>query len=94
MILSRRNKDGVAKNADDIAMLKKIAKELEVKNVADENRVDDMNVRVENLNMNVTLQHRTVMGCVEDRKYAICCCCAPLVPFLTSSDRYYRQGAD
>ena len=28
-----------------------------------------MNVNVENLNMNVSLQHRTVIGLVEDRKW-------------------------
>ena len=81
-----RNREGVAKNADEIAMLKKISKELDDKSVADEKRTDDLNVRVENLHMNVTLQHRTVMGCVEDRK-----CRATF--FLTPSDRY-RQGVD
>lgn len=67
--MSDRNKDGVAKNAEDIALLKKIAKELEAKANFDENRIDDNSVRIENINMNMTLQHRTVMGCVEDRKY-------------------------
>ena len=67
--MSDRNKDGVAKNAEDIALLKKIAKELEAKANSDENRIDDNSVRIENINMNMTLQHRTVMGCVEDRKY-------------------------
>jgi len=27
-----------------------------------------MNVNIENLNMNVSMQHRTVIGLVEDRK--------------------------
>lgn len=30
-----------------------------------------MNVNVENLNMNVSLQHRTVLGLVEDHKELI-----------------------
>ena len=36
--------------------------------------MSDLNVTVENLNMNVSVQHRTVLGLVEDRKfhYLIC----------------------
>ena len=52
-------------------MLKKIVKDLDVKSTDDENRVRDLNVNVENLNMNVSLQHRTVLGLVEDRKFLI-----------------------
>ena len=43
-------------------------KDLDCKSQDDENRVRDLNVNVENLNMNVSLQHRTVIGLVEDRK--------------------------
>ena len=43
-------------------------KDLDSKSQDDENRVREMNVNVENLNMNVSLQHRTVIGLVEDRK--------------------------
>jgi len=35
----------------------------------EEKKVSDMNVTVENLHMNVSMQHRTVIGLVEDRKY-------------------------
>ena len=63
-----RNTEGVAKNADDIAKLMKMARELSEKSQIDEKRVSDMNVNVENLHMNVSLQHRTVIGLVEDRK--------------------------
>lgn len=63
-----RNATGVAKNADDIANLKRMVQELCEKSQEDEKRVSDMNVNVENLNMNVSMQHRTVLGLVEDRK--------------------------
>ena len=57
------------KNTDDIARILAIVKDLEAKSQDDESRVREMNVNVENLNMNVSLQHRTVLGLVEDRKY-------------------------
>ena len=43
-------------------------KELEEKSSEDETKVSGMNVSIENLNMNVSMQHRTVLGLVEDRK--------------------------
>ena len=55
-------------NADEIARLKMIAGELDTKSQEDEKKVSDLNVTVENLHMNVSLQHRTVIGLVEDRK--------------------------
>ena len=58
------------KNTDDIAKILAIVKDLEAKSQDDESRVREMNVNVENLNMNVSLQHRTVLGLVEDRKYS------------------------
>ena len=48
--------------------MKKMVQELNEKSQEDEKRVSEMNVNVENLNMNVSLQHRTVLGLVEDRK--------------------------
>lgn len=48
-----------------------MVKDLEAKSQDDESRVSDMNVNVENLNMNVSLQHRTVLGLVEDHKELI-----------------------
>lgn len=51
-------------------MLKKTAHELDVRGLEDEKRVSELNVTVENLNMNVSMQHRTVIGLVEDRKFS------------------------
>ena len=45
-----------------------MVQELIEKSQEDEKRVSEMNVNVENLNMNVSMQHRTVIGLVEDRK--------------------------
>ena len=64
-----RNRDGVAKNAEEIALLKKIARELEQKSKHDEQRVSDMNVAIENLNMNVSLTNRNVANMLEDCKF-------------------------
>lgn len=69
VILSRcRNRDGVQKNAEEIERLKKICKDLESKSTEDERKVSDMNVNIENLTMNVSLNNRTVQGLLEDRK--------------------------
>ena len=43
-------------------------KEMNEKDQVDESRVSGLNVNVENLHMNVSMQHRTVIGLVEDRK--------------------------
>ena len=73
-----KNSEGVATNADEIAKLKKISNELDVRGQEDEKRVSELNVTVENLTMNVSMQHRTIIGLVEDRKlprqfhYLIC----------------------
>ena len=58
----------MAKNAEEIALLKKISNELDVRGQEDEKKTSELNVTVENLNMNVSMQHRTVIGLVEDRK--------------------------
>lgn len=42
--------------------------ELDIRGQEDEKRVSELNVTVENLNMNVSMNHRTVLGHVEDRK--------------------------
>jgi len=63
-----QNAEGVAKNAEEIARLKKVSNELDVRGQEDEKRVSELNVTVENLNMNVSMQHRTVIAQVEDRK--------------------------
>lgn len=52
-------------------MLKKTAHELDVRGLEDEKRVSELNVTVENLNMNVSMQHRTVIGLIEDHKEII-----------------------
>ena len=43
-------------------------KELESKSTEDENRVSEINVNVENINMNLSLHQRTITGLVNDRK--------------------------
>ena len=63
-----RNKEGVAKNAADIAHLMRMAKELENKSTEDEMKVSENNVTIENLTMNVAMQNRTVVNMMEDRK--------------------------
>ena len=42
--------------------------ELDIRGQEDEKRVSELNVTVENLNMNVSMNHRTILGHVEDRK--------------------------
>ena len=68
MLNFNRNRDGVAKNTADIELLKKICKELEQKSQIEETKVSDMNVNIENLIMNVSLQHRETSSIIEDRK--------------------------
>ena len=63
-----RNTSGVAKNTEDIALMKKMISELEKKSLIDEKRVNDLNVTVENVSMNLSIQHRTVINLIEDRK--------------------------
>ena len=58
----------MAKNTADIELLKKICKELEQKSQIEETKVSDMNVNIENLIMNVSLQHRETSSMIEDRK--------------------------
>ena len=44
-----RNTSGVAKNTEDIVLMKKMISELEKKSLIDEKRVNDLNVTVENV---------------------------------------------
>ena len=69
MVCCYRNKQGVAKNAEEIELLKRITKELENKSRDDEKKIGENYVNIENMQMNVSLQHRTITGLVEDRKY-------------------------
>lgn len=84
-----------------------MVKELNEKSQVDEKRVSEMNVNVENLNMNVSLQHRTVLGLVEDRKsilekVMLCFEARTLIYFQVSFKAIsvyhecsaFRQGAD
>ena len=66
--MSIRNKEGVAKNSDEIEKLKKICKELEQKTINNDNKISDMNVEMENLNMNIKLSMRELSDNLEDRK--------------------------
>lgn len=49
------NSKNIATNADDIALLKKICKELESKSILDEEKISENHINVENLHMNVSL---------------------------------------
>ena len=42
--------------------------EMNEKDQVDEKRVSELNVNVENLHMNMSLQHRTITEVCEDRK--------------------------
>ena len=74
----------MAKNKEEIDNLKRMVKELNEKSQVDEKRVSEMNVNVENLNMNVSMQHRTVIGLVEDRKLEL------LEKSLTSAQSFLK----
>ena len=43
-------------------------KDLEEKSLHEEKKVSENNVNIENLHMNVALNHKTIMGLQEDRK--------------------------
>ena len=67
-VLLCRNKDGVAKNAEDIALLKKMCHELEQKTIEDEKLISELNINVTNLSMNEKLHYREACDNYEDRK--------------------------
>lgn len=46
-----------------------MVEELDIRGQEDEKHISELNVNVENLTMNVSLQHRTITGLVEDRKF-------------------------
>ena len=56
--------------------------ELGIKSVQDEKRVNELNVTVENVQMNLSMQHRTVIGLIEDRKFTSAI--LPQFPILTN----------
>ena len=64
-----RNAAGVAENAEEIAKLKKMAKELEQKSINEESRVSEQGVTIENLHMNFSLFQRTTGDTLEDCKF-------------------------
>ena len=53
-IIENLNATAVQKNAADIANLMAMVKELEAKSLHDENRVNEMNVNLENMNINMS----------------------------------------
>ena len=65
-----RNAEGVSNNADEIEKLKAMIRELEEKSLFEEKRVSSNNVNIENLTMNMSMNHKTVVGLQEDRKYS------------------------
>ena len=70
-ILFYRNKEGVATNADEIEKLKRMIQELIEKSQEEEKKISDNHVNIENINMNLSLNQRTVMGLVDDHKELI-----------------------
>jgi len=60
--------------------------ELDARGQSDEKRLSEMNVTIENLNMNVSLQNRTVMGLVEDRKLLTPCQALSSIKTVSDSD--------
>ena len=63
-----RNKQGVADNAKEIDLLKKMVKELEQKTIEDEKMISELNVNVTNLTMNEKLHYREAQDNHEERK--------------------------
>ena len=70
-ILLYRNKEGVATNAEEIEKLKRMIQELIEKSQEEEKKISDNHVNIENINMNLSLNQRTVMGLVDDHKELI-----------------------
>jgi len=70
-ILFYRNKEGVATNAEEIEKLKRMVQELIEKSQEEEKKISDNHVNIENINMNLSLNQRTVMGLVDDHKELI-----------------------
>ena len=67
-----RNKQGVADNAKEIDLLKKMVKELEQKTIEDEKMISELNVNVTNLTMNEKLHYREAQDNHEERKLHFC----------------------
>ena len=68
MYFSLQEFDWSSKNAYEIAQMMATVKEQEAKSQHYENRVRNLNVNVENLNMYASLQHRTSLGLFKDHK--------------------------
>lgn len=66
----------MAKNANEIEMLKKMCKELENKTIEDEQKISELHVDINNLSMNQKLHHRQAEDNHEDCKlhflYSFC----------------------
>ena len=66
ILLNYRNKNNIAKNTDDIELLKAIVKELEQKSVEQDESVSDLKATTESTSINVSLNHRTFMEKCDD----------------------------
>lgn len=86
-----RNKENIGKNADDIAMLKKICKELEQKSLQEEEKLSALHIEVENIQMNMSLNHRTVIQITDDRT-SIGFLPNPIASLTNQSFFCYSQG--
>ena len=63
-IIENLNATAIQKNAADIANLMAMVKELEAKSLHEENRVNEMNI-------NMSMQHQTMVALCEDHKELI-----------------------
>ena len=66
ILLYYRNKNNIAKNTEDIELLKAIVKELEQKSVEQDESVSDLKATTESTSINVSLNHRTFMEKCDD----------------------------
>ena len=66
ILLNYRNKNNIAKNTEDIELLKAIVKELEQKSVEQDEAVSDLKATTESTSINVSLNHRTFMEKCDD----------------------------
>lgn len=63
-----RNKEGVAKNADEIEKLKAMAKQLEDKTIEHDDKISGLGTDLENIGMNMSLMRREFDEKLDDRK--------------------------
>jgi len=63
-----RNKQGIAKNTEDIELLKAMVKELEQKSIETDEQVSDLRATTDSTTFNVANNHRTFIEICDDYK--------------------------